>query len=34
MTIQFSATASAPEAAAAPCVVVGVYEEKMLTGAA
>ncbi|HJU38618.1 MAG TPA: M17 family peptidase N-terminal domain-containing protein, partial [Tahibacter sp.] len=34
MTIQFSATAAAPETVDTPCVVVGVYEEKMLTGAA
>jgi leucyl aminopeptidase len=34
MTIQFSATAATAETAATPCVVVGVYEEKMLTGAA
>ncbi|MDC8011010.1 leucyl aminopeptidase [Tahibacter soli] len=34
MTIQFSATDTPSETTGAPCVVVGVYEEKMLTGAA
>ncbi|UXI67914.1 leucyl aminopeptidase [Tahibacter amnicola] len=34
MTIQFSLVGSTPETAATAVVVVGVYEEKMLTGAA
>lgn len=34
MTIQFSLASATPETEATPCVVVGVYEEKMLTSAA
>lgn len=34
MTIQFSLASATPEAEATPCVVVGVYEDKMLTSAA
>jgi leucyl aminopeptidase len=34
MTIQFSLTQQSPESADAPCVVVGVFEEKVLTDAA
>ncbi|MDR3389281.1 MAG: leucyl aminopeptidase [Rudaea sp.] len=34
MTIQFSLTQQPPEASPAPCIVVGVFEESMLTSAA
>jgi leucyl aminopeptidase len=34
MTIQFSLTQQSPESADAPCVVVGVFEDKVLTDAA
>jgi leucyl aminopeptidase len=34
MTLQFSLAATAPETADAPCVVVGVYENGLLTSAA
>ncbi len=34
MTLQFSLLDTTPEAAALPCVVVGIYEDKMLTSAA
>ena len=34
MTLNFSLAADAPEAATAPCIVVGVYEDRMLTPAA
>jgi len=34
MTIQFSLSADLPETSAAPCVVVGVYDDRSLTSAA
>jgi leucyl aminopeptidase len=34
MTLKFSLSAEAPEAVAAPCVVVGVYEDRVLAPAA
>jgi leucyl aminopeptidase len=34
MTIKFSVTDQSPDAAAAACIVVGVFEERMLTVAA
>jgi len=34
MTLKFNVAADAPEAAAAPCIVVGVYEDRTLTTSA
>ncbi|MBO9665143.1 leucyl aminopeptidase [Dokdonella sp.] len=34
MTLKFSTTADAPETAAAPCLVVGLYEDRTLSSAA
>ncbi|MEP7043300.1 MAG: leucyl aminopeptidase [Dokdonella sp.] len=34
MTLKFSLTADAPESAATPCIVVGLYEDRVLTSAA
>jgi len=34
MTLKFSLTADAPESAATPCLVVGLYEDRVLTSAA
>ncbi len=34
MTIQFSVSSKSPESTVTPCVVVGVYEDRMLTSAA
>jgi leucyl aminopeptidase len=34
MTLKFSTTADAPESAATPCLVVGLYEDRSLTAAA
>ncbi|MET0225990.1 MAG: leucyl aminopeptidase [Dokdonella sp.] len=34
MTLKFSLTADAPESAATPCLVIGLYEDRVLTSAA
>jgi leucyl aminopeptidase len=34
MTLKFTLAADAPDAAAAPCIVVGIYEDRALTSAA